>query len=46
MEQNLSTLERLQRSTKSFIKMASNGGMMLMIVGIIALVWANSPLQE
>lgn len=39
-------LARARENTfKTFLRISSNGGLLLLCVGFIALVWANSPLQ-
>lgn len=35
-----------ERPIKTFLRIQSNGGLMLLCVGAIALLWANSPLQD
>lgn len=40
-------LARARENTfKTFLRISSNGGLMLLCVGFIALLWANSPLQS
>ena len=39
-------LARARENTfKTFLRISSNGGLLLLCVGFIALIWANSPLQ-
>lgn len=38
--------EAKESPLKKFLRISSNGGMMLLFVGIIALLWANSPWQD
>ncbi len=38
--------QAFERPFRTFERISSNGGLMLLFVGTIALIWANSPLQE
>lgn len=47
MNQSQKELLRVQeKPLNAFLRMMSNGGILLMITAVVALVWANSPFQE